>query len=343
MYKISVIIPVFNCEKTLSRAIDSILSQKWRGDLEKDIEIIIVDDCSTDNSKKVMEKYAKKFSNIRLFSTEINSGFPAEPRNIGIKKSNSMYIMFLDSDDEYCEDMCQTLFDVVTSEKADVVTCDFYYKINQNCQKHQPELIVEYFTESDKFICMDSINSVIFNEILSWNKIINRSLLIDNDIYFPTVYPNVLLEDRLFFLEVNSKLKKLIYIKNYSGVIYHHSNYSLSHVPDVRLLVDVLKPTEELSIIANDIIGFKLFEKYKYNFVGPIIGNAIYRSSLIKNRKNLRLLLEKLYESENKLSFDNTFTNNNYMIKVINFFILRNKISVTIFIIRIIQFIRIFK
>ena len=289
-----------------------------------------------------MEKYAKKFSNIKLFSTEINSGFPAEPRNIGIKKSDSKYIMFLDSDDEYCEDMCQTLFDVVTSEKADVVTCDFYYKMDQNCSKSSSKVNVEDFTESDKFICMDSINSVIFNEILSWNKIINRSLLIDNDIYFPTMYPNVLLEDRLFFLEVNSKLEKLIYIKNYLGVIYHHSNSSISHVPDVGLLFDVLKPTEELSSIADDIIGSKLFEKYKYNFTGDIIGNVIYRSSLIKNRKNLRLLLEQLYESEKKISFDNTFTNNN-MIKIINFFILRNNIYMTIFIIRIIQFIRIFK
>ena len=87
MYKISVIIPVFNREKTLSRAIDSILSQKWRGDLEKDIEIIIVDDCSTDNSKKVMEKYAKKFSNIRLFRLKLTQGFLLNLEILELKKA----------------------------------------------------------------------------------------------------------------------------------------------------------------------------------------------------------------------------------------------------------------
>ena len=129
MYKISVIIPIFNAENTIERAIDSILKQKWNGEILKDIEIILVDDCSNDNSKEIILSYSERFTNIKIYSTEINTGFPAEPRNIGIKNAKGKYIMFMDNDDEYCEDICKTLYDVITKEKADVVACNFYHKL----------------------------------------------------------------------------------------------------------------------------------------------------------------------------------------------------------------------
>lgn len=90
--KISIIIPMFNSELTISRTLDSILCQNIA-----DYEIIIVNDGSTDNSKKIVESYAKKNDEIVLLNTD-NIG-PSHARNIGMKKSTGKYIMFIDSDD----------------------------------------------------------------------------------------------------------------------------------------------------------------------------------------------------------------------------------------------------
>lgn len=78
MYKISIIIPVYNAEKTIRRAIDSIICQKWNGNLIEDIEIILIDDCSSDNSKNIMEEYSKEYSNIKVYSTEYEYRIPCK-------------------------------------------------------------------------------------------------------------------------------------------------------------------------------------------------------------------------------------------------------------------------
>ena len=89
---ISIIIPMFNSEETISRTIDSILAQTY-----KNFEIIIVNDGSTDNSKEIVESYKKSYKNIILINDK-NFG-PSHARNIGIKKSKYDYIMFIDADD----------------------------------------------------------------------------------------------------------------------------------------------------------------------------------------------------------------------------------------------------
>lgn len=199
MYKISIIIPVYNAEKTIRRAIDSIICQKWNGNLIEDIEIILIDDCSSDNSKNIMEEYSKEYSNIKVYSTEYNTGFPAKPRNIGIEKSNGTYIMFMDNDDKYCEDICQTLFEVITQKNVDVVVCNIFHKfLNQDITKVKSELNVKNFLNQDDKIILDSYNVILFNDINPWNKIFDKSKLNQENIRFPTSYPEILLDDRFF-------------------------------------------------------------------------------------------------------------------------------------------------
>ena len=94
MNKISVILTTYNVEKYIEQCINSILNQRWDGNIIEDIEILLIDDCSTDGSKDIMNQYSKKFSNIKVYSTESNTGHPAIPRNIGIKKASAEYIMF---------------------------------------------------------------------------------------------------------------------------------------------------------------------------------------------------------------------------------------------------------
>lgn len=96
---VSVIIPVYNCELFLSSTIDSVLAQ----DSEKKLEIIIVNDCSSDNSEKIIQKYIKKHSNIFYFKNNINLG-AGESRNIGLSKAKGRFVAFVDADDLWKSD-----------------------------------------------------------------------------------------------------------------------------------------------------------------------------------------------------------------------------------------------
>ena len=91
---ISIIIPLYNTEKYLSETIKSVLFQSY-----ENWELLIVDDCSTDNSRKLVKDFENRDKRIKLIESEINFGGPAKPRNIGIENSNGEYIAFLDSDD----------------------------------------------------------------------------------------------------------------------------------------------------------------------------------------------------------------------------------------------------
>ena len=93
MVKVSVIIPVYNVEDYLKECLDSVLSQTL-----KDIEVICVDDCSTDDSLKILQEYANNDDRIKIIKNEKNSG-QGFSRNEGIKKATGEYIGFVDSDD----------------------------------------------------------------------------------------------------------------------------------------------------------------------------------------------------------------------------------------------------
>lgn len=96
---VSIVIPLYNSEIYISETIKSVIEQTY-----KNWELIIVDDCSTDNSRKIVREYEKKDIRIILIESEINFGGPAKPRNIGVSNSRGEYIAFLDSDDVWHED-----------------------------------------------------------------------------------------------------------------------------------------------------------------------------------------------------------------------------------------------
>lgn len=91
---VSVITPCYNAGKYISQTIESVISQTF-----KDWEMLIIDDCSTDDSEAIIKKYCLKDSRIKYFRTDSNSGSPALPRNLGIEHAQGKYISFLDSDD----------------------------------------------------------------------------------------------------------------------------------------------------------------------------------------------------------------------------------------------------
>lgn len=116
--KISVIVPIYNSSKALARCVDSVLSQTF-----SDIELILVNDGSTDNSAEICEKYAEKDSRVRVFNNK-NRGV-SYSRNFGIDNARGKYIMFLDSDDYVEENWCQLHFDAIESNPTAWVVSGF--------------------------------------------------------------------------------------------------------------------------------------------------------------------------------------------------------------------------
>lgn len=115
---ISVIIPVYNVEKYLTECIDSVINQTY-----KNLEIILVDDGSTDSSGEICDRYETETDNIRVIHQE-NAGL-SEARNKGLEYATGEYITFIDSDDSVSEEMLETLFSAMTETGADVSSCNF--------------------------------------------------------------------------------------------------------------------------------------------------------------------------------------------------------------------------
>ena len=108
MSKISVIIPMYNSEKYVGECLESVLAQTFQ-----DFEIIVVDDCSTDKSCKVVEKFIKNFGDkIKLVRRKFNSGLPSLPSNDGITISSGKYIFFMDNDDLIIKTAFEELFEI---------------------------------------------------------------------------------------------------------------------------------------------------------------------------------------------------------------------------------------
>lgn len=129
MYKVSVIIPVYNAESSLKNALNSVINQTIGF---KNIELILVDDNSNDNSKNIIKCYANKYDNIKAIFLNQNSGSPSKPRNIGIENVTAPYLMFLDNDDEFFKDCCEVLYNSITTNQVDIVNCNHASKLNNS-------------------------------------------------------------------------------------------------------------------------------------------------------------------------------------------------------------------
>ena len=117
MIKVSVIVPVYNVEEYLEKCLDTLVNQTL-----KEIEIIVINDGSPDNSQKIIDKYAKKYKTIKAYTKE-NGGL-SDARNYGLTKANGEYIAFIDSDDYVSIDMYEKIYQKAKSGNFDMVVCD---------------------------------------------------------------------------------------------------------------------------------------------------------------------------------------------------------------------------
>ena len=192
----SVIIPMYNTEKYIGECLDSILDQTFTN-----FEVIVVDDCSTDNSVGEVKKLTPHFDGrLKLLSTEKNSGGAGLPRNLGLTLACGEYIFFADSDDTVTPTALEDLYLIAKNFDADVVHCEKFYQVpnglwNQpNLRKdleprtyqngklvEEPTLITTSLAERvNQFSNREFLFSVVA-------KLIRRTLITDNKIFFPNI------------------------------------------------------------------------------------------------------------------------------------------------------------
>lgn len=212
--KISVIIAMKNAEKCIERAVDSIISQTL-----VDIEIIVVDDNSSDKSITLVKKYCKILSNISLYQSNIDIG-PGSCRNIGLTHAQGEYIAFVDSDDFIATDFLATLYQAATKDKADIAVCG-YDKVTET------EFIRSYLPSPGLHEGrLDLYNKFDDIEFIVCNKLYRRAFLKENKLQFSISYYG---EDWLFCFQAmflanrySTIAKPLYYYYQRSDSLTHH-------------------------------------------------------------------------------------------------------------------------
>lgn len=123
---VSIIIPMYNAEKYIGECLDSILAQTFPY-----FEVILVDDCSTDNCAKIAKSYLEKFGGrLKIATLHKNSGNPSTPRNVGIEISSGEYLLFIDNDDAITNTALAELYLTAKRFEADVLFYNGYYRFH---------------------------------------------------------------------------------------------------------------------------------------------------------------------------------------------------------------------
>lgn len=211
MVKISIIIPVYNAEKYLHKCVNSCLSQTL-----KDIEIIIIDDASTDFTPTVIQKLSEIDNRIKPIFLEENNR-QGNARNVGISNSNGKYIMFVDADDWIEPDACEKLYNL--SNDADMCGADMFINTNQD------ELKKNYRYSSTGMCSISQRDDYIRNCGLFTSRIYKKVFLTQNNIYFPV---NLYYEDSYFNTLCALYFNSVVKI-NYNFYHYYQREDSASH------------------------------------------------------------------------------------------------------------------
>ncbi len=212
---ISVIIPVYNVEKYLPRCLDSVVKQTYTN-----LEIILVDDGSTDSCPKICDKYAQKDKRIFVIH-QTNSGLPAA-RNSGMDHMHGEFFTFIDSDDWVTPDYCQTLLNTITHTKTDVATANYTYAYEKDIK---PSFCPQ---SGDKiFLTEEEILRFGFTyHHTAWLKLYRTSVCAS--LRFDPNY--TLSEDLDFFFRLCKQIKSLAYTEAVLLYYYQHPTSLLRSV-----------------------------------------------------------------------------------------------------------------
>ena len=261
--KISVIIPVYNSEAYLDRCLKSMTGQTY-----KNIEVIVIDDGSTDNSPKILDIYAQKDNRIKVFH-EKNCGV-TKSREKGIRISSGEYLCFLDSDDWYEQNALEIMQKALTEHSADISICS-YNRVTQNNIKPIGNTLSTYELDRDELL-RSLIMGIRFTGGL-WAKLFKRELLVNEELD-PSIRYN---EDVLLFYKACKNAKKAVFTDFCAYNYYIHLDSSTYGGNSKKQALDSLSVSE---FIKNDLIGTTNEQNAQIRYTGSLL--SVYKTCIIK-------------------------------------------------------------
>ena len=290
MYKLSIIIPVYNVENYLRECLDSITNQTL-----KNMEIICIDDGSSDNSPNILKEYSKKDKRIKIITKK--NGGQATARNLGIKEAKGEYITFVDSDDFIEPTMMEKLYTKAKDNNLDIAMCKI---ATYNNQTEEIKDNVWYYMlgvfrdfEKDIFNHKDTKEFTCNIAVTPYNKIYKTTLLKENNILFPE---GLIFEDEKFFYDTYLRANKVSIVDEF--LYYYRINRKGSTVDiekenDYTDIIEISKQIRETFRKTNN------YEDYKFLLNNRLIHLQLARFTQTSERykeKFFNLLKDDLTE-----------------------------------------------
>ena len=297
---ISVIVPVYNVENYLRQSLDSILCQTF-----SNIEIICVNDGSTDGSRKILEEYRKKDSRIRIVDKE-NGGL-SSARNAGMKVATGEFYSYIDSDDWIEPDMLEKMYENITTYNTDISICAVHQfdETKQQIDDSNPYYTLEYFDKSfdnRAFFYTDVKPFLMDVCVMAWNKLYRKSWIDECSAKYPDGY---IFEDGPFFFSIFFKSRRGVSIvRDYLYYYRINRKNSIIHKAGKKFLnvIDVVE------MMYSKIKDLPDFEDIRYTFFRKKVEDILYRFENLKP-KYKRAFIKKLVK-ESSLVKDELFPPN---------------------------------
>ena len=227
MIKLSILVPIYNVEQYLPDCLDSLCAQTL-----KNIEIICINDGSTDASGAILDEYAKNNSNIVVINKK-NSGY-GDSMNRGLEAATGEYIGIVESDDYIDANGFEKLYELAKKTDADIVKANYYHHSNDKDEIHE----VVKNQKLNKAITISDDYSILIEEPGIWSAIYRRDFLNDNKIRFRTT-PGASYQDTGFFFKTACAAKKIVYTKNaYLHYRTDNANSSVKSLEKVNYVVE---------------------------------------------------------------------------------------------------------
>ena len=276
MPKVSVIVPVYNVEKYITRCLTTLVNQTI-----DDLEIILVNDGSTDNSEQIIRQFKKDYKNIMYVKKE-NGGL-SSARNFGLIYAKGEYVAFLDSDDYVDRTIYQKMYEKAKATNSDYVECDFIWKYPYH------EKIDVGFRYKDKKEMFEKAR------VVAWNKLIKREIIINNKLEFPV---------GLYYEDIEFFYKLLPYINNFSFVeepliYYVQRDNSIVNKQDSR--------TKQIFKVLDNVIDYYkkigLYSEYEkqieYTYARLLLCSSLKRMIQIPDKLTREMLLTETWQNLN--------------------------------------------
>lgn len=297
MSKVSIIVPVFNTSYKLIKCIDSLVNQSI-----KDIEIIIINDGSTDNSEQIINQYKEKYGEIISYYSKKNEGV-AKTRNFGIQKAKSDYILFVDSDDYIDTKLVETLLPYINKD-IDMIK----FKLQRVNEKNE---IIEKVDGPvfERMSGQEAFNTLYSEDVLLDSPcvyLMKKELFIKNNFEFRRTYHEDFGLIPLVLLTAESVVSIPDYLYSYvqsENSLMRNEDYkkTLQKMDDVLFHYDnAMEKTKEMSLDKTTLENFKIYytnpiilkienlkDKDKSKYINEIKKRKMYKNIKIRNFKQL--------------------------------------------------------